>query len=100
MPKPAPDPVWYKWRGDEYVGYDWRHEANLQKQGLGHLFRSNKKWRKNMYKPGPGRASGSHVRCGWRWVCSMPAEGEDRVLPAAAGLHRPAVKPEIGEAVQ
>src|SRR5687768_4603473 len=27
LPPLPPDYVWYKWRGDEYVGYDWRSAA-------------------------------------------------------------------------
>src|SRR5205823_1877232 len=24
LPPPPPDYVWYKWKGEEYIGYDWR----------------------------------------------------------------------------
>ena len=76
LPPPPPDYVAYKWKGDEFVGYDWRaaetnprirenyerHQRKLTKA------RAAKKARRRASPP-PSQASGSNQFKGWRWKC-------------------------------
>jgi DNA-binding CsgD family transcriptional regulator len=76
LPPPPPDPVAYKWKGDEFVGYDWRaaktyplirenYERHQRKLAIA---RAAKKAR-YARKPPPSRAGGSVEFRGWRWLC-------------------------------
>jgi len=73
MPKPKPDHVWYKWKGDVYMGYDWRHEEKLRRWGYTKLADGMRRRAagqpKRIRRPQPSRASGSEQWNGWRWVC-------------------------------
>jgi len=72
LPDPPPDHAWYKWKGDEYVGYDWRREGQREKfeeneRRLARRRMLGKKRRRDC--PPPGKASGSLEFKGWRWLC-------------------------------
>ena len=77
LPPPPPDYVSYKWKGDEYVGYDWRaaeqyplirenyerHQRQLMKA------RAAGRARRRSKAPPPSCAGGSIQFKGWRWLC-------------------------------
>ena len=76
LPPPAPDYVPYKWKGDEYVGYDWREAARNPLIRENHERRErklarNRAWRAARAKRNPpaSRAGGSICFRGWRWIC-------------------------------
>jgi DNA-binding NarL/FixJ family response regulator len=71
LPPPAPDIAWYKWRGDEYVGHDWRnplaaarHHKRQQK-----LARARERQRAHLRDHPASNARGSLQFRGWRWLC-------------------------------
>jgi DNA-binding CsgD family transcriptional regulator len=72
LPPPPPDYVWYKWKGDEYVGYDWRNPiaaANhlAREQRLARI-RERQRQRRREHPP-PSKSQGSLQFRGWRWLC-------------------------------
>jgi DNA-binding NarL/FixJ family response regulator len=91
LPKPPPDPVWYKWKGDVFVGYDWRRPgaeaAYLRRQRRLELGRAaNRRNRKYV-----SRAKGSVRFWGWAWVCpgcKKPAKNLYLPLPFVCLLPR------------
>jgi DNA-binding CsgD family transcriptional regulator len=68
---PPPDPVWYKWRGDEYVGYDWRSPgAKAWHDRLeGERARKREEARRRRARKRAASGCGSLVFVEWRWVC-------------------------------
>ena len=73
FPPPPPDYVWYKWKGDQYIGYDWRNPA--AKEGFERRERK-KAQAKARYQAGrvkrpPSKSSGSLEFRGWRWICPV-----------------------------
>jgi hypothetical protein len=74
LPPPQKDYVWYKWKGDDFVGYDWR--AN-NPQIAGQHFKHQRELaqireRKRQHRaenPKPSRGAGSEMFRGWRWLC-------------------------------
>jgi DNA-binding CsgD family transcriptional regulator len=72
LPPPPPDYVWYKWKGDEYLGHDWRKPA--ARAGHARFARrtelaraaARKRRREN---PPLRAASGSLEFRGWQWRC-------------------------------
>jgi hypothetical protein len=72
LPKPPPDNAWYKWKGDEYVGYDWRKrgakEAYERHERQKELSREGQR-RRRAENPPPMLARGSLEFKGWRWLC-------------------------------
>src|SRR5437764_1455136 len=67
MPRAGPDVMaWYKWKGDEYIGYDWRRaESNPRireeyERQLRVAERRRAKYRENRDTRGPRRTSQSH----------------------------------------
>jgi DNA-binding NarL/FixJ family response regulator len=78
LPPPKPDNVWYKWKGDEFVGYDWRaaeknpqvridyerHQRELAKE------RAGQKRRRREHPP-PSKSQGSLEFRGWLWLCPV-----------------------------
>lgn len=72
LPKPPPDYVWYKWKGDQYVGYDWRNPAaaagHLRMQRRLASMRLAKKTRRLTHPP-PRKAGSSLQHRGWCWIC-------------------------------
>ena len=78
---PPPDHVWYKWKGDEYIGYDWRSaETNpLIRENYERYQRKRAKQRESAKvrrreNPPASRAGGSIEFRGWMWLC--PACGK------------------------
>ena len=74
LPPPPPDPLaWYMWKGDEWMGYDWRnprsklryeaHQRQLQ------LAREAAKRRRRERGPSPNLSKGSLDFRGFRWLC-------------------------------
>jgi hypothetical protein len=97
LPPPEPDPVWYKWKGDQFVGYDWRaaetnplirenyerHQRELARIRAGR----REKRRRN---PPPSTAGGSIPFRGWRWLCpacQRPCRLLYYPLPPISKLH-------------
>lgn len=82
LPLPPPDVdlgAWYKWKGDEYIGYDWRnpdpmvkanYEAHQRSKALAREAR-RRRYREN---PPPSKSKGSVTFIGWRWVCPKCAK--------------------------
>jgi hypothetical protein len=76
LPKPPPDYVWYKWKGDQYLGYDWRaaqHNPLIRLNYLRHevaklkVRRAAKARRKN--KPKLTKPAGSLLFRGYKFLC-------------------------------
>jgi uncharacterized protein YerC len=77
IPPPPPDFIQYKWKGDTYVGYDWkaaeknprvrinyeRHERRKAKQ------RAAQKRRRQMKGLALSTSKGSIEFRGWKWLC-------------------------------
>jgi DNA-binding NarL/FixJ family response regulator len=70
LPPPPPDYVWYKWKGDVYMGYDWRnpyskanYERAQRKKELARLARKKRNAKR------PSTSTGSLQFEGWRWQC-------------------------------
>ena len=97
LPPPEPDPVWYKWNGEEFIGYDWRaaeknprvreHFERHQRE----LARIRARRRENhLRNPPPSRAGGSILFRGWRWLCpacERPCKVLYYPLPPVSKLH-------------
>ncbi len=74
LPPPRKDYVWYKWKGDDYVGYDWRaqnpqiagHHFKHQRE-LEQIRETKRKHRRD--HPPRSRAAGSEQFRGYRWLC-------------------------------
>ena len=73
LPPPDPDPVAYKWKGDQYVGYDWRAAATnprikenyeRHQRELARYRAANKR-----RPPKPSQSTGSLKFRGWAWLC-------------------------------
>jgi len=73
LPPPQPDYIaWYKWKGDEFLGYDWRnphaaanylrHEAEKARR------RADRKAHPDKYRK-PSKSTGSIRFDGFRWIC-------------------------------
>jgi hypothetical protein len=97
LPPPEPDPVAYKWKGEQFIGYDWRAaeknpriRENYQRHQRALAWR--RAWQKEYRrrKPPPSRSSGSlHFR-GWRWLCpacQRPCKVLYYPLPPVSKLH-------------
>jgi DNA-binding CsgD family transcriptional regulator len=78
LPRMGPDMVWYKWRGDEYVGYDWRAaETNpLIREDYEYFERRRRYQRELCHRlrrergpREPSRSGGSLHFNGWLWIC-------------------------------
>lgn len=76
LPPPPPDYVSYKWKGDQFIGYDWRAaESNprireryeSRERRLAKARAAGKARRRA--NPPPSRAGGSIQFKGWRWIC-------------------------------
>jgi DNA-binding NarL/FixJ family response regulator len=70
LPPPVPDYVWYKWKGDEYIGYDWRNPRaaaahHRHQRKLASARAANKRQRAKT----PGRSTGSLLFAGYRFLC-------------------------------
>jgi DNA-binding NarL/FixJ family response regulator len=72
LPPPEPDYVWYKWKGDQYIGYDWRNpraEANyLRSENRKAKARAAAQKRRREHPP-PSKSQGSLQFRGWLWLC-------------------------------
>jgi DNA-binding NarL/FixJ family response regulator len=72
LPPPPPDYVWYKWKGDEYIGYDWRAAEKNPRIRIDYERHERRKAKQRAYAkahPQPSRSTGSiHFR-GWKWLC-------------------------------
>jgi DNA-binding NarL/FixJ family response regulator len=70
LPRPPPDYVWYKWKGDVYMGYDWRSPAAtagyMRRQRQLELGRAG---RRRRYGKRGSAAGGSLRFWGWAWIC-------------------------------
>lgn len=67
-----PDYVQYKWKGDQYLGYDWRKPA--AKAGYERHERQKAYWRayhKARNAQRPSRGGGSMQFRGWMWLCPI-----------------------------
>lgn len=74
-PPPTQDiGAWYKWKGDEYIGYDWRstnpivkanYEAHQRKKALAREAQR----RRYRERPPPSKSRGSIELKGWSWLC-------------------------------
>jgi DNA-binding CsgD family transcriptional regulator len=69
---------WYKWKGEEYIGYDWRAaEKNPHiREGYERVQRAKKKrlarYRENRQRRRPASKSGGSIRFnGWLWRCPV-----------------------------
>jgi DNA-binding CsgD family transcriptional regulator len=97
LPPPEPDHVPYKWKGDQYLGYDWRSaEANpLIRENYERHQRTLAKIRaaraeRVKRNPPKSRAGGSMLFRGWRWLCpacQRPVKVVFYPLPAVSKLH-------------
>jgi hypothetical protein len=77
VPPVPPDYVWYKWKGDQYMGYDWRNERSR----IGYERAQARKKRIKAYRARqrsegrlppsarPKGAGGSLLFHGWMWLC-------------------------------
>ena len=80
VPRAGPDLVWYKWKGDQYLGYDWRNELareNYERQARARerrLARYRERRANGELPRGASRSGGSLHFNGWQWVC--PACGK------------------------
>lgn len=77
LPAAPPDAVWYKWKGNEYLGYDWRMPGERERYEREQRRRANsraayKARRQRRAVASQGRG-GLRFR-GWRWVCPVCAE--------------------------
>ena len=65
--------AWYKWKGDEYVGYDWRNShatANYERHEREKAMkREADRARRRERGPAPSKSRGSLMFQGWRWLC-------------------------------
>lgn len=72
LPPPPPDNAWYKWKGDTYLGYDWRNPASregyIREQRRLAAARDSAKRRRREDAP-PSAAAGSVAFRGWNWIC-------------------------------
>lgn len=92
LPPPPPDHVAYKWKGDEFVGYDWRAaeqypliRANYERRQRRLAKRRETARAQRRANPPASRAGGSLAFKGWRWLC--PTCGR-RVQVVFLPLHR------------
>src|SRR5439155_4103932 len=73
LPPPEPDPVWYKWKGDQFIGYDWRWAQTNPRVRENYERHERQKMlarRRSKDRPRrPGKGRGSMELRGWRWVC-------------------------------
>src|SRR5688500_10757867 len=75
-PAPTQDiGAWYKWKGDEYIGYDWRStnpmvKANYEAHERRKAEAREGKRRRYRENPPPSKSKGSLSFVGWRWVCA------------------------------
>jgi hypothetical protein len=74
LPPPQKDYVWYKWKGDDFVGYDWRaSNPDIAGQHFKHqrdIAQIRERQRKHRAEhPKPWRGAGSEQFRGWRWLC-------------------------------
>jgi len=75
LPPPQPDYVWYKWKGDQFIGYDWRADkSGRMKAGYERAERRRKLERESAARrrrenPPPSKSKGSLRNWGWRWIC-------------------------------
>jgi DNA-binding NarL/FixJ family response regulator len=71
LPRPPPDYVWYKWKGDVYVGYDWRspraEAGHMRRQRELEVRRAGRRRRYGNRRRSTG--SGSLRFWGWAWIC-------------------------------
>jgi hypothetical protein len=83
LPPVLPDPVWYKWKGDEYIGYDWRmaeknpifrenYERHERRKARDREYEKRRR-REGKLRPSKQYRSpyggGSLMFRGWRWRC-------------------------------
>jgi hypothetical protein len=85
LPKPLPDNAWYKWKGDEFVGYDWRSAEkypSIRTNYERHERRKESRRQAARRRRLEGRLSpseraqvtggaGSLLFRGWRWLCPV-----------------------------
>jgi DNA-binding CsgD family transcriptional regulator len=78
LPRAGPDPVPYKWKGDEYIGYDWRAAQTKPSIRINYerAMRAKEKrlarYRKNRKTQArPSESTGSLHFNGWEWVCPV-----------------------------
>jgi DNA-binding CsgD family transcriptional regulator len=97
LPPPEPDHVAYKWKGDQYVGYDWRaaernplirenYERHQRRLALIRAARA----RRVKANPPKSRGGGSMLFRGWRWLCpacQRPVKVLFYPLPPVSKLH-------------
>jgi DNA-binding CsgD family transcriptional regulator len=74
LPPPAPDALaWYLWKGDEYIGYDWRRAERNPSIREDYERHERRKAQLQAYSKRrgrrPSRAKGGLWFRGWRWVC-------------------------------
>jgi hypothetical protein len=72
LPPPPPDNVWYKWKGTEYIGYDWRNPRaaaafHRREQRLQKARASAKARRRD--NPPPRSSQGSIHYIGHNFLC-------------------------------
>jgi hypothetical protein len=87
LPPPQHDAVWYKWKGDQFIGYDWRAaqtnpliRENYQKHQR--LKARRREWARRRVRP--SRAKGSMEFRGWQWLCPACGRRVERLfLPMA-----------------
>jgi hypothetical protein len=88
LPKPPPDYVWYKWKGEEYMGYDWRNPlaaANWERyqKKLKSGREACKRWRaKQQYQ-----YEDAMQFKGYRWVCPTCGKKVNTVYMPMCGLN-------------
>jgi DNA-binding CsgD family transcriptional regulator len=70
LPPPEPDYVWYKWKGEEYMGYDWRRAGAKERYEREQDAREMKRAR-DKRRVRPGKSRGSLEFRGWRWLCPV-----------------------------
>jgi hypothetical protein len=80
LPTPPPDPVWYKWKGDEFIGYDWRaaernprirlaYEREQRRKAKSREAQRRRRREGRVIDRRRGKRAGSLEFRGWRWVC-------------------------------
>ncbi len=91
LPKPPPDLVcWYKWKGDEYIGYDWRNP----RIALAHLKREIAKAKSRLARKQRRREKAVTLRVpvgslefrGHAWLCPRCARPARLLFLPVAGV--------------
>ena len=72
LPPPPPDYIQYKWKGDQYIGYDWKRAEKNPRIRINYERHERRKARQRAYNkahPKPSTSTGSLEFKGWLWLC-------------------------------